>query len=136
VGADGGGAEVDPDTSAPDMPGPPDSAPSGDAGSDTSPVDASPPDSAPPPEDTGTEPPSCDSLFASVAPSYEACGERADECEFYTVTSGGPSCAELCMLGGRTCIESYAEDGDAHCTRTSAYGCDHRHSDGICVCTR
>ncbi len=100
----------------------------------SSPPDASEtPDTAAPPDTS--PPPSCDSLFSSFVPRYELCRDSAAECEFYTYTAGGPNCRELCTMAGLTCVTSYAE-GATNCTRSSDYGCEYRHTDGICICMR
>jgi hypothetical protein len=87
------------------------------------------------PLDTAMPPPSCDSLFSGFVPGYVPCDDRPDACEFYTYTDGGPSCRELCDMAGLTCVTSWSE-GSTECERSSDYGCDHRHTDGICICAR
>ncbi len=112
---------------------------------DATAVDAADPSDASAGSDTGTTaddaatdtamPPSCDSLFSGFVPGYVFCDEREDACEFYTYTDRGPNCRELCDMAGLTCVTSWSE-GSSECERSSDYGCEHRHTDGICICAR
>lgn len=127
-------AAVAADTSArPDAASPVDAASAPDvglAGDASVPHDASDPADATPGVDRS--PPGCDQLYG-MAPGYELCIERQDECEFLANTEG--SCTATCARYGGSCLAAYDELNHS-CTTVNLHDCATERFVQICVCTR